>query len=1023
MAEISIDGGVIEINADNAELFSGFVAGSVSLESGGAWFDTLGNDAGTSLGLIGVGELTKSGAGELTLSGASTYAGGTTVSQGTLRIDGGSISHAAANTVVGRLAGDNGTLVIANGGTVSNQGSVLGDDAGATGTATVTGAGSAWNNGGDVFVGNGGAGTLTLVDGGRVNAVGIFALANNAGSTGTLNLGAGGAAGVLDTASVNGGAGVAVLNFNHSDADYRFTRDGTASGTEVLITGSTAVNHIGSGATTLTGVHTYTGGTTVSQGTLRLDGGSISHAAANTVVGRLAGDNGTLVVENGGTMTNNLGVIGDQAGSAGSVEVRGSGSLWDIHDYLRVGESGTGTLTVADGGVVATSWRGDVGIGSGSSGAVTVTGAGSTWSSGVGITLGTNGAGVLTVAEGGRVAAPWMTLSFAPGSSSGTLNIGAGGEAGVVDTTSVFGWTSGAVVNFNHSDADYRFTRDGTASGTEVLITGSTAVNHIGSGATTLTGAHTYTGGTFVQSGTLRVNGTLTSDTFVNAGGTLGGSGTLGNVTVHAGGRLAPGNSPGILTVAGDLTLASGSVTEMEIDGPIPGTQHDQINVSGTATLDGTLNLVLGAPLADGDSFNLINAGSLVLAGDPATGFANITGNFGAALVPTPVIGLTTFDIVFNQGSFVAATPGSLTFNQRNVARALDALAASGQAPALVAQANQLAAAALPPAFDAWSGEQHTLAQTLAVKTGQAFHGAVVKCLDDTPESATLGRTVDPARARGCGLWGELTGGVGDIDGDANAHGADYRGGGFTFGVDTELGKNLIVGAALGYARTDIDPVAGDLEVESVQGALYGGWRGDAWYARASAGFGAHDFDADRRVAVGAVGGTANADYEAWTATGGFEIGRRSMLGGARVTPFAGLEYNHLRRERFSEHGASAADLDVASERADSLRAVLGARLASRFATASGMKIAPVAEVAWVRETLDDDARLTAAFAGTTGATFRIKGPELDRGRARLSAGVTAQLTKTADLHVGYAGEIADSDAGHAFSAGFRMAW
>lgn len=788
MAEISIDGGVIEISQDSAELFSGFVAGSVSLESGGAWFDTLGNDAGTALGLVGAGALTKSGAGELTLSGASTYAGGTTVSQGTLRLDGGAISHAAANTVVGSLPGDNGRLVIANGGTVSNQLAVLGDLAGASGTATVTGAGSAWNNSGDVYVSNGGTGTLTLADGGRVNAAGVFTLANNAGSTGTLNLGAGGAAGVLDTASVNGGAGVAVLNFNHSEAGYRFTRDGTASGTEVL-------------------------------------------------------------------------------------------------------------------------------------------------------------------------------------------------------------------------------------------ITGSTAVNHIGSGATTLTGAHTYTGGTFVQSGTLRVNGVITGDTFVHAGGMLGGSGTLGNLTVNTGGRLAPGNSPGILTVTGDLTLAPGSVTAMEIDGPIPGTQHDQINVSGTATLDGTLDLVLGAPLAAGDSFNLINAGNLVLAGDPATGFANITGNFGAALVPTPVIGLTTFDIVFNQGSFVAAVPGPLTLNQRNVASALDALAASGQAPELVAQANQLAAAALPPTFDALSGEQHTLGQTLAVKTGQAFHGAVVQCLDDTPESATLGRAVDPGRARGCGLWGELTGGVGDIDGDANARGADYRSGGFTFGVDTELGKNLIVGAALGYARTDIDPVAGDLEVKTVQGALYGGWRGDAWYARASAGFGAHDFDAGRRVAVGGVGGTARADYDGLSATGGFEVGRRSMLGGARVTPFAGLEYTHLRRERFSEYGAGAANLDVASERADSLRAVLGARLAGRFATASGMKIAPVAEVAWVRETLDDDARLTAAFAGTTGAAFRIKGPERDRDRARLSAGVTAQLTRTADLHVAYAGEIAGSDAGHAFSAGFRRAW
>lgn len=788
LAEISIDGGVIEINADNAELFSGFVAGSVSLESGGAWFDTLGNDAGTLLGLVGAGALTKSGAGELTLSGANTYAGGTTVSQGTLRIDGGSISHASADTVVGSLAGDSGTLVIANGGTVSNQDAVLGDDAGATGTATVTGAGSVWNNGGDVFVGNAGTGTLTLAGGGQANASGAFTLANHAGSTGILNLGAGGAAGMLDTASVNGGAG-------------------------------------------------------------------------------------------------------------------------------------------------------------------------------------------------------------------------------------------GAVLNFNHSDAGYFFTRDGTAGGTEVLITGGTSVNHLGSGATILTGTHTYSGGTFVQSGTLRVNGVITGDTFVQAGGTLGGSGTLGNLTVNTGGRLAPGNSPGILTIVGDLTLAPSSVTAMEIDGPIPGTQHDQINVSGTATLDGTLDLVLGAPLAAGDSFNLINAGNLVLAGDPTMGFANITGNFGAALVPTPVIGLTTFDIVFNQGSFVAVAPGPLTFNQRAVASALDTLAASAQAPALVAQLNQLAAGALPPTFDALSGVQHTLAQSLAVKTGQAFHSAVVKCLDDTAGSATHGRVANPTRARGCGLWGELTASIGDIDGDANARGADYRSGGFTFGVDTELGNQLIVGAALGYTRTDIDPVAGDLEVGSVQGALYGGWQNEAWYARASAGFGAHDFSADRRVAVGAVGGTASADYDGWTAVGGLEVGRSYGVRGMHVTPFAGLEYTHLRRERFSEHGAGAADLEVASERADSLRSLLGARLASRFATASGMKIAPIAEVAWVRETLDDDARLTAAFAGTTGATFRIKGPELDRDRARLSAAVTAQLSKTADLHVAYAGEIAGSDAGHTFSAGYRMAW
>src|SRR3546814_8089672 len=70
-----------------------------------------------------------------------------------------------------------------------------------------------------------------------------------------LNIGAGGAAGILNTAAVNGGSGAAILNFNHSDAAYYFTDDGTATGAAVTITGSTAVKQIGTGTTILTGAN------------------------------------------------------------------------------------------------------------------------------------------------------------------------------------------------------------------------------------------------------------------------------------------------------------------------------------------------------------------------------------------------------------------------------------------------------------------------------------------------------------------------------------------------------------------------------------------------------------------------------------------------------------------------------------------------------------------------------------------------------------------------------------------------
>ena len=88
--------------------------------------------------------------------------------------------------------------------------------------------------------------------------------------------------------------------------------------------------------------------------------------------------------------------------------------------------------------------------------------------------------------------------------------------------------------------------------------------------------------------------------------GFSGGSGIVGDVVNN--GTIAPGNSIGILTIAGNYMQASGSTYEVEIDAS---PAADRINVSGTATIQGgTTVSVIAAPGAytPGMRYTILNA-------------------------------------------------------------------------------------------------------------------------------------------------------------------------------------------------------------------------------------------------------------------------------------------------------------------------------------------------------------------------------------------------------------------------------
>ena len=130
----------------------------------------------------------------------------------------------------------------------------------------MTGPGSAWSDNRGLTIGNLGTGSLTIAGGATVTAPTV-AIAPNAGSTGTLNIGAGAgnpaaAPGTLSAPSVafgGVGTGTGTINFNHTSTDYVFAP---------AISGGGTVNVL-AGTTILTGANTYFGATNVDGGTLR----------------------------------------------------------------------------------------------------------------------------------------------------------------------------------------------------------------------------------------------------------------------------------------------------------------------------------------------------------------------------------------------------------------------------------------------------------------------------------------------------------------------------------------------------------------------------------------------------------------------------------------------------------------------------------------------------------------------------------------------------------------------------------
>ena len=633
----------------------------IHLSAGGGTLDTQ-HHALTYGGVIaGPGALTKIGSGHLTLTGANTHSGGTTIAAGTLTATASALPGDVANQsalVFEQFADATFAGILSGAGSVTKFGpgnlTLTGDNThtGVTtifsGTLSIGAGGTTGKLGGDItnhaalvfnrsddltFTGViDGPGSLTK------SGAGNLTLSNGSATTGTITV----AEGTLTIGSGSTTALAASTLTNNSNLTFNSSSDLTLA----TLSGTGGFTKTGSGTLTITHIDS-TGDFTVSDGelvsnspidnrTVTVTGSTSTYTtgASDTRIGYFG--TGSLTISNGATYaltqaTNILAIGYDTSGSRGTVTVTGIGSNLTSDGVLGMGG---GTLNVEEGATVTFNSPNLAYVGGatatvniGSGGTLTLNSILLGANLGTTDTLNLNDGGTLVL--GGANGPALMTsgnnalVNFAGGTlkSQGTHSLTVSANVHLADGTASAIDTNG---------------QTGTVSG---VLSGSGSLAKAGAGTLTLTGANTFTGGLSISAGTLALgaDGSIATSSGVNLGTTaspgtfdltaktggfgFGASQTLtgvGTVRLAPGqaltvaGTLAPGNSPGLLTVDGDLVLTGTSTTTMELGGLARGTDYDAHNVGGGLTFGGTLEVTLlnGFTPGAGNSFQLFNASS-----------------------------------------------------------------------------------------------------------------------------------------------------------------------------------------------------------------------------------------------------------------------------------------------------------------------------------------------------------------------------------------------------------------------------
>jgi len=505
-----------------------------------------------------------------------------------------------------------------------------------------------------------------------------------------------------------------------------------------------------------------------------------------------------------------------------------------------------------------------------------------------------------------------------------------------------------------------------------------------------------------INGGVLSFNGVQTGGTtFVGQKGTLKGVGQLGDTTVA--GTIAPGNSIGTLTINGDYVQTETGVYQAEV---APGSRSDQLHVTGTATLGGTL-VALPEPgiYYLGEQFNFIRADGGVNGQFAITDFST----FSPFMQFNLAYGATGARIEVTRGNSLASSAN--TANQHAVATVVDTLAINQGLPKpLTTLFPQQVGAAL----DSLSGELHA-ATSIALVEGSRH-------VRDAALSRRAGATSPGGdEAAATGVWVQAIGGSGTLDGNANTARTEANSNGVLMGVDRQFG-GWQVGLLAGTGRTDVKQQDGRRAKSKIDNTHFGAYASHNWGGfglRGGLAWSEHDIDSTRELAFAGYSDTLSARYDGRTRQAFIEAGYRFGGREAGLEPYLQVARVEVDMKSINERGGAAAlQGDVDDSR--TTLATAGVRfdkgLKASFQQDSWLHVR--GGVGYRHASGDRNPMAKLGFA-SGGDTFAVSGAPIADSAVVAELGLSAWLTANQQLELGYTGQFGDESRDH----GANLRW
>ncbi|MBS0249138.1 MAG: autotransporter domain-containing protein, partial [Proteobacteria bacterium] len=835
----------------------------------------------------------------------------------------------------------------------------------------------------------------------------------------------------------NGGGTGSILGNVVDEGTLIFNRSNTYVFSGVISDIGNVVQN-GAGTTVLAADNTYQGGTSVNAGSLIVGNGG----STGSLIGNVAVASGATF----GVNRSDVYVVPNAISGAGGFVQAGSGTTIfnTAQSYTGMTTINAGTLQIGNGGVagsiastaivdnatLAVNKSNSYGL------AANISGTGGFNQIGIGTTslTGSNTYSGITNVTAGILRAG-VAGAF---SQNSAFDVGASGTLNLSGFNQTIGSLTGSGVVLLAA-ATLTTGNDNTSTTYSGAIQGAGGLTKVGSGNFILSGTSLYTGATTVSAGTLSVNGSIASSvlTTVASGGTLGGNGTVGDTVVNAGGILAPGNSIGTVTVSGNLTFNSGSSYNVEVSP----TAADRTNVTGTATLAGTVNASYASGSYTAKQYTILNAtGGLI-------GSFNALVNSG---LPRNIIASLSYDTnnaYLDLALVYRAAEGALNTNQQGVSNALaNYFNTTGGIPTVFTMltANELSQIAGEPG----AAVQHTVLTGAGLFMGAVFDNIQAPQGAGVPGDAALGyapRRSLPAGAaeayaaitprdrvssfeRRWSVWATGYGANARVSGDngTGSHETTSRVYGMAAGASYRLAAGSLAGFALGGAGSSFGVAdgIGNGKADTFNAAVYGRYAMGPRYIAAALAYSWYDASTDRTVAAGGTTEMLHATFRPQALTARLEAGWRFAIAAAGVTPFAGLQTVSLFMPSYGEAATSGSGtfaLSYTSRRVTATRAELGVRL-DKSVMMAGNALTLNGKAAWAHDWNNDPAS-SASVQQLVGTSFTVYGAKPSPDSALLSVGAEVGLARGWSVAATFDGEFSRTTTSYAGKGRLAYAW